>query len=412
MPQVMAAKPAFGFGTPFAEQLEFFRRKLGLPTERWDDITRAAHDRAFIVAGASKADLLNDLRDAMQRRLEDGKGLQAFRGEFTDVVLKHGWTGWAGEGSKAGWAWRTRIIYQTNMSTSYAAGRWQQLNHPDLLKLRPYWRYHHADGVAHPRPHHLAWNGITLPHDHPFWITHFAPNGWLCHCYISAVDGVAYARAQSAGKGAPPAGWDEINPKTGAPVGIDKGFDYAPGRTWHPDLDKYPEPVARQFVADNLNDGVFERWQAFVILRVADERGKPEYAGMAGDTLSKALRETLSGNEKYAVAVLDRRAKELLGTQSQTVWLSDDTLIKQAVHRGGQELPESNYLRLQEAIDTAEYVENKDGMRLIYYHVGGDMLVAVIKSALDKTDNWLISLRRGSDSELRAAIKAGRAVKW
>jgi hypothetical protein len=27
----------------------------------------------------------------------------------------------------------------------------------------------------------------------------------------------------------PPKGWDAIDPKTGAPVGIDKGFDYAPG---------------------------------------------------------------------------------------------------------------------------------------------------------------------------------------
>ncbi|WP_413879007.1 hypothetical protein [Candidatus Aalborgicola defluviihabitans] len=28
--------------------------KLNLPTERWDDIKAAAHDRAFIVAGAQR----------------------------------------------------------------------------------------------------------------------------------------------------------------------------------------------------------------------------------------------------------------------------------------------------------------------------------------------------------------------
>ena len=225
----MADKIAFGFGTPFFEQLEFFRAKLNLPTERWDDIIKSAHDKAFIVAGASKADLLNDLRSAMQKRIEDGKGLEAFRKEFRDVVKRNGWTGWTGEGTAAGEAWRTKIIYQTNMNTSYAAGRWQQLNDPELLKLRPYWRYVHSDSVTHPRPHHKAWNGLTLPHDHEFWQTHFAPNGWGCHCRIVPVSAEEYAKAQVAGKAQPPASWKEINPKTQTMVGIDKGFDYAPG---------------------------------------------------------------------------------------------------------------------------------------------------------------------------------------
>ena len=50
------------FNLPFTEQISFFRNKLNLSTERWDDILHQAHDRAFIVAGAAKADLLDDLR--------------------------------------------------------------------------------------------------------------------------------------------------------------------------------------------------------------------------------------------------------------------------------------------------------------------------------------------------------------
>lgn len=52
-----------GFGTPFQAQIDFLLQKLRLPTERWDDIRRAAHDRA-VVAGAAKADLLTDLHQA------------------------------------------------------------------------------------------------------------------------------------------------------------------------------------------------------------------------------------------------------------------------------------------------------------------------------------------------------------
>ncbi len=218
-----------GFGTPFEAQIEFMRKKLRLPTERWDDIQRSAHDRAFIVAGAAKADLLADLQQAMLVNGEQGLGVREFQKAFKNIVAKHGWTGWTGEGSAEGEAWRARIIYQTNMATSYAAGRRRQMTDPEYLRLRPYWRYIHSDGVAHPRPHHLAWHGLTLAHDHPFWQTHFAPNGWGCQCRLTTVSRKEGEASAGAGLGDPPDGWDVIDPKTGGPVGIDKGFDYAPG---------------------------------------------------------------------------------------------------------------------------------------------------------------------------------------
>ncbi len=228
MPASNAPAPSLrvGFGTPFDEQIEFFRQKLNLPTDRWDDVKRSGHDRAFIVAGAAKADLLQDLRAAVARAIEEGRGIEAFRKDFREIVKKHGWTGWTGEGTKAGEAWRTRVIYQTNMATSYAAGRYRQLTDPDFLRLRPYWRYVHSDSVLHPRPHHKHWGDmrLTLRHDHPFWQTHFPPNGWGCRCRV-----VPVAAPEADAATAPPDGWDDTNPKTGAPLGIDKGFDYQPG---------------------------------------------------------------------------------------------------------------------------------------------------------------------------------------
>jgi hypothetical protein len=232
------------FACPFAEQLDFFRKKINLPSERWDDINKSAHDRAFMVAGANKADLLDDLRKTIDQCIAEGKSLGWYQKNFDQIVKKHGWIGWTGEGSKAGRDWRTTITYQTNMSTSYAAGRWQQLHDPDLIKSMPYLTYHHADGVRRPRPLHLSWNGFTAPRDHPFWQTHAAPNGWHCHCYISAADESDYAAAKAAGRHHPPDGWDKIDPKTGEPVGIDKGFGYAPGANVNTPL--------RAFVQDKL----------------------------------------------------------------------------------------------------------------------------------------------------------------
>lgn len=209
------------YNRPFANQLDFFRQKLNLPSERWDDIKRSAHDRGFIVAGAQGADLVADLRGAVDKAIEQGTGLEAFRRDFKSIVARHGWTGWTGEGSPSGVAWRTKVIYQTNMATSYAAGRWKQLNDPELQKLLPYWQYKHSDSVVVSRPLHVSWDGLTLPPDHPFWQTHFPPNGWGCMCRVIAVSKADFLKAVATGKG-------PVNAPTGT-EGIDAGFDYAPG---------------------------------------------------------------------------------------------------------------------------------------------------------------------------------------
>lgn len=231
-----------GVRQQFQEQIDFLRRKLNLPSESWRDIQSAAHDRAFVVAGATKADLLHDLRKAVDQAVQGGS-IGEFRKNFAEIVAKHGWTGWTGEGTKAGEAWRTRVIYQTNLMTSYAAGRRAQLLDPDLVERRPFWRYVHNDSVTHPRPQHKRWGDmkLTLRHDHPFWETHFPPNGWGCKCRVVAV------AAPGDGDGTePPEGWAQTDPATGAPVGIDEGWGYAPGARADSEL--------RSFIQDKLID--------------------------------------------------------------------------------------------------------------------------------------------------------------
>lgn len=247
------ADPAWALGRfdlGFKEQIDFFRQKLNLPTAAWDDIWQAAHDRAFVVAGATKADLLDDLRQAVEKAISEGTTLETFRQDFRKIVTDHGWHGWTGEDRTGGEAWRTRVIYETNLRTAYAAGREAQLADPGLQKLMPFRRYVHNDSVLNPRPQHLAWHGLTLPHDHPFWKTHSPPNGWGCRCRVTAV-----LKPKAGDPTAPPTGWDEISEKTGAPVGIDKGWGYQPGASNLDELQrlareksaKLPAPLAKDF---------------------------------------------------------------------------------------------------------------------------------------------------------------------
>ena len=164
---------------PFAEQIEFFRGKLNLPTAAWTDIWQAQHDRAFVVAGAARDALLADLRAAVDSAIAEGTTIAQFRRDFDSIVAKHGWS------HKGGRAWRTRVIYGTNLRTSYAAGRYRQMK--EIADRRPYWRYRHSHASEHPREEHLAWDGLILPHDDPWWDTHYGPNGWGCKCYVEAL---------------------------------------------------------------------------------------------------------------------------------------------------------------------------------------------------------------------------------
>lgn len=259
-----AVNPLGRFDLPFAEQIDFFRRKTNLGTQAWTDIWEAQHDRSFVVAGAMKADLLNEIRQAVDKAIATGTTLETFRKEFRDITDRLGWPGTAGAGSKGGFNWRTKVIYETNLRTSYAAGREAQLADPGLQKLLPFRRYVHNDSVLNPRPQHLAWNGLTLPHDHPFWQTHSPPNGWGCRCRVTAV---AAPKKGDATK--PPAGWDDMDPETGAPPGIDKGWGYAPGASVLDELRalvdakvaKLPEPLGKALAADverNLSSGVID----------------------------------------------------------------------------------------------------------------------------------------------------------
>lgn len=210
-------------GRPFAEQVAFYRNKLGnlVPTARWDDIQRDAHDTGFMVAGAAKADLLADLAVAVDRAISEGRGLGEFRTDFRAIVQRNGWHDWTGEGTRAGERWRTRTIYQTNAMTSYSAGRLAQLQDGGF----EYWIYKHNDSVRNPRPEHKKLDGLTLPAKHPFWKRYYPPNGWGCQCYVVGARTAAAARRLGGDPDkAPLDGWNADQ----AP-GIDEGWDYQPG---------------------------------------------------------------------------------------------------------------------------------------------------------------------------------------
>lgn len=216
---------------PFAEQIEFMRRKLAVPTATWTDIYNAEHDWAFMVAGANRTDIVQDFHAAVSRAIAEGRTLDQFRQDFDRIVAAHGWD------YNGGREWRSRIIYETNLFSSYQAGRYQQLY--AMREELPYWQYHHSDAVEHPREEHLAWDGMILLATDPWWQWFFPINAWGCQCSVTALSEEDLRRMGRTGPDtAPPIEWeDRLIGQRGpdgprlvrVPKGIDPGFEHIPG---------------------------------------------------------------------------------------------------------------------------------------------------------------------------------------
>ncbi len=216
---------------PYREAIDYFRQKVNVPSRHWTTLMDEAHARGFAVAGAADKALIEDFRAAVDKAISQGTGFKAFQKDFDSIVAKHGWVHHGHP------QWRARVIYETNMSTAAAAGRYAQATQPEVLRAFPYWEWYHTP-VEHPRPQHVAWNGLVLRADDPFWDTHYPPCGWGCRCIVMSLsEGDLRRRGKSGPDASPKIEWREyVNKTTGVvtkvPTGVDPGFVGNPGKIW------------------------------------------------------------------------------------------------------------------------------------------------------------------------------------
>ena len=165
--------------------------------------------------------------------MEEGKDLKWFRKNLNEIAGRHGWKKYQKGGRKYK-AWRSRVIFQTNIRSAYAAGRWEQIQ--KTKETRPYLRYTALmDGRE--RPEHGSWHNTILPVDDGWWSTHTPPNGWGCRCSVQSLnDRDLGRRGLKVAKKAPRV-TKEIRPMTtsagrvmvSVPQGISPGFAYNAG---------------------------------------------------------------------------------------------------------------------------------------------------------------------------------------
>jgi len=229
----------------------FFQEKGLKPTFAWQDMIGEEHSKAFTVAKIIDVDLLKTVRDEVDAAIKDGHTIGAFRQRLEPILQQHGWWGrktvvdpLTGQAVKAqlGSPARLRTIFRTNMASAYSVGHWQkiQINKAAM----PFLQYDAVDDLR-TRPEHAALDGLVLPVDHPFWHSHYPPNGWNCRCGV--IQMTRRQLIEHTGKDGPDkaprikdVNW--TNPRTGqtikVPADLDPGWDINPGQGAITALDK------------------------------------------------------------------------------------------------------------------------------------------------------------------------------
>lgn len=263
-------EPSFNFpGPPPVEALDFFKAKTLKPSFSFEDVWREQHAIAFTVAKAMQLDVLTTIQAALDQSLEQGKTFADFKRELRPTLKRLGWWGVKEQTDPAtgevkpvqlGSPRRLKVIYDTNVRQAHAAGREEKAQR--VKKRFPYAMYVIGPSENH-REQHVAWHGLILPVDDPWWDTHTPMNGWGCKCSKRLITVRQYDRLKKSGIPDPtappildsqgnPTGRkvkrsvpvkttaptiqrrEHVNKRTGeinqVPVGIDPGFDTNPGK--------------------------------------------------------------------------------------------------------------------------------------------------------------------------------------
>lgn len=173
------------FSLPPEKAIEYFKSKGYAFSWNWQDVWQEAQSLAFTVAKAMRMDVLQTIRDEVQKSLDEGMMLRDFRRDLEPKLKAMGWWGkheivdadGVVSSVELGSPWRLRTIYETNMRTSYQAGRYREMM--DSMDDAPYGQLV-AILDANTRPTHRALDGLVFRLDDPFWNTHWPPLDWGC----------------------------------------------------------------------------------------------------------------------------------------------------------------------------------------------------------------------------------------
>jgi SPP1 gp7 family putative phage head morphogenesis protein len=370
----------------------------------WHELWHDEHARAFTVSRLARADLLQSLRDMLEKSVAGDLSRRDWMRDAKKLLSEAGWWGEKDLIGPDGVTRKTRfnparlkLIFDVNTRMAWSAGRWQRIQ--AAKDSHPYLRYvTRADERV--RQSHRVWHNVTLPVDHPWWQTHYPPCGWRCRCRAVPMRRAEFDQRQDLQR-TPPAEpevpW--TNPRTGEvrmiPARIDPGFGY------------------------NVGEAA-QRWHA--LLDVVADKAEGWAASIAGATLSELaaseafVRWYERPHGAWPLARLPDADAQALGAREgvRVVRMSEETAAKQRQRH--PELGPQDYVQAQDVIERYTH-KVLDGASMIYVlevpdgESGGYVLV--VKATRTGKALWVTSFRKlhaqeaRRDSELRRLLKKG-----
>ena len=164
---------------PFEEAIDFFKGKVSLIKEEWEELEPKLRFRAFTVARLAESDHIEMLRGRLLNAMEKG---EYFTETWKDIKA------FTEDADQPFSARYFETVYRTNMQSAYNAGRLMQYqnNMPpawELLFIEDGRTSDICKGLAS-----IAGNGKALAASHSFWSTYgFPPYHFNCRTTFRAV---------------------------------------------------------------------------------------------------------------------------------------------------------------------------------------------------------------------------------
>jgi SPP1 gp7 family putative phage head morphogenesis protein len=215
----------------FDAAIDAFRKRVPITKDEWRKLDAFERENAFTVAKVTNGRVLQDVRDAVDKAIEQGTDFKQFREDVEVELIEQ----WGGEIPG-----RLETVFRANALTAYSEGRHAIYSSPTVKQARPYLRF---DAIEDDRECEICepFNGVVRPQDD--WSSATVPLHFQCRCALTPLS------ADEA---------DEEGIADGLPdVDIDPDFGRAPskaGTDWDFDLSSM-DPELRGVVEDSIEQG-------------------------------------------------------------------------------------------------------------------------------------------------------------
>lgn len=372
-------------------------------TVNWDEMRHEQHEVAFTVAKIAKLDLLATIRKSLDSVIKSGGTYEEWQKALIPELKKAGWWGAVANKEVTGTDQpiivnerRLRTIYDTNVRMSLSSGHWTRIQaQKDVL---PYLRYLPSTS-EHKRPLHMAWYGTLLPVDHPWWFTHFPPNGWFCKCHFEQVserrmrkNGWSETPVDQIAGGVP----TEWKPAGGGvfevPAGIDPGFSFRPDTA-------HLRAVANKALS-SIRDAVSSGLD-----KAADQTLREIIADRAFDrflTVPDAV---------FPVAILSEEQAFAMVAKERVVVLPEMVYRKQRgelpdISIGHTDLVNDDYRLLPDIVNNALVIAQQGDERLVFFtDAAGRIWKAVVRQDADKELPAIVSFHKSEARKIKSETR-------